>query len=117
MKLRQRVITREKYDELVASDESSEDDSDESDNWVMPNSRKNRTIKRRKINPVQPNSSKKQHTSEAVRLFYNILFGAQMPLLIFTTYPFFSIFTPITVSAPIVEHFLSHRFLPETCGA
>jgi hypothetical protein len=40
MKLRQRVITRKKYDELVASDESSEDDSDESDNWVLPNSRK-----------------------------------------------------------------------------
>jgi hypothetical protein len=67
MKLRQRFIIREKYDDLCASDESSEDDSDESDNWVMPKSRKNRSIKRRKINPVHLNSFKKEHTSEAVR--------------------------------------------------
>lgn len=68
MKLRHRVIIREKYDELVTSDESSEDDSDESDNWVMPKSRKSRSIKRKKMNLVPPNSLKKQHTSEEVHI-------------------------------------------------
>jgi hypothetical protein len=66
MKLRHRVITREKFDELVTSDESSEDDSDESDNWVMPKSRKNKSIKRKRMNLVHSNSFKKQHTSEEV---------------------------------------------------
>jgi hypothetical protein len=66
MKLRHRVIAREKHDELVTSDESSEDDCDESDNWVMPKSRKNRSIKRKRMNFVHLNSSKKQHTSEEV---------------------------------------------------
>jgi hypothetical protein len=68
MKLRHRVIIREKYDDLVTSDELSEDDSDESDNWVMPKSRKSRSIKRKRMNLVTPNSLKKQHTSEEVHI-------------------------------------------------
>jgi hypothetical protein len=68
MKLRHRVITREKYDGLVTSEESSEDDSDESDNWVMPKSRKNKSIKRKRMNLVHSNSFKKQHTSEEVHI-------------------------------------------------
>jgi hypothetical protein len=87
MKLRQRVVSRGRHDELDESDESSEDDSDESDNWVMPNSRKNRSVKRKKMTPAHLNSLKKQHTSEAVTLVYNILFASQIPPLMFTTHP------------------------------
>jgi hypothetical protein len=68
MKLRHRVITREKFDELVTSDEPSEDDSDDSDNWVMPKRRKSRSRKRKRMNLAPPNSFKKQHTSEEVHI-------------------------------------------------
>ncbi|KDR14894.1 hypothetical protein L798_11113 [Zootermopsis nevadensis] len=62
MKLRNRRLedstSRDKFPQLVASEESSEDDSDESDNWVMP-----KTSTKRKINNPAARS-KKKHTSE-----------------------------------------------------
>jgi transposase len=66
MKLRHRVVTKEKYDGLETSEVSSEVDSDDGDNWVARN-RKNRPKKRKKIsNPALLNSSKKKCTSEEV---------------------------------------------------
>lgn len=70
MKLRNRRLedstSRDKFPQLVVSEESSEDDSDESDNWVMPKS----STKRKINNPAA--RSKKKHTSEEVclGLFY-----------------------------------------------
>jgi hypothetical protein len=65
-------MTKEKLAELVTSEESTEDDSDESDIWVMPNNRKNMSAKRKKNDPALLNCSKKKHASEEVylSLFY-----------------------------------------------
>jgi hypothetical protein len=60
--------TREKLAELAASEESTEDDADEIENWVMPNNRKSTSTKRKRNNPVLLNCSKKKHASEEVYL-------------------------------------------------
>jgi hypothetical protein len=65
-KLRNRRVedstARETLYELVTSEESTEDDFDESDNWVMPKNWKN--AKKRRITPAVLNSGKKKHASE-----------------------------------------------------
>jgi len=67
MRLRRRTATNEKYDGLYLSDGSSDVHSDDSDNWVMSKSRKNRPKKRKRINsPAVLNSSKKKGASEEV---------------------------------------------------
>jgi hypothetical protein len=65
-KLRNRRVkystAREKLSEPDTSEESTEDDSDERDNWVMPKNWKN--AKKRRITPAVLNSGKKKHASE-----------------------------------------------------
>lgn len=67
MKLRRRAVTKEKYDGLDVSDVSTDVHSDDSDNWVVSKSRKNRSKKRKRMNsPALHNSSKKKRASEEV---------------------------------------------------
>jgi len=67
MKLRRRTATKEKYDGLDISDVSTDFHSDDSDNWEVSKSRKNRPKKRKRINsPALLNSSKKKGASEEV---------------------------------------------------
>jgi hypothetical protein len=67
MKLRRRTAIREIYDELDVSDVSTDVYSDDSDNWEVSKSRKNRPKKRKRINsPALLNSSKKKGASEEV---------------------------------------------------
>jgi len=67
MRLRRRAATNERYDGLDISEESTGILSDDSDNWVVSKSRKNRSKKRKRINsPAVLNSSKKKGASEEV---------------------------------------------------
>jgi len=67
MRLRRRIATNEKYDGLDVSDGSTDVHSDDSDNWVVSKSRKNRPKKRKRINsPALLSSSKKKAASVEV---------------------------------------------------